>query len=102
MQVLNYFPHISRPTRFPDNPYLGHPSLLDQIWTNFTSPSSSGIIHFNVSDHLPIFINITLNLNLDDKHKITLRIVNNSNKNLFTNELSKLNWDDLLSSPNVN
>ena len=101
MQALNYSPHISRPTRFPDNPDLGHPSLLDQIWTNFTPPSSSGIFHFNVSDHLPIFINITLHLNLDDKHKITFRIINNSNKNLFTNGLSKLNWDDLLSSPNV-
>ena len=31
MQALNYFPHISRPTRFPDSPQLGQPSLLDQI-----------------------------------------------------------------------
>ena len=102
MQALNYFPHISRPTRFPDNPDLGHPSLLDQIWTNFTPPSSSGIIHFNLSDHLPIFINITLNLTLNYKHKITFRIFNSSNYNLFTNELTNVNWDDLLSSPNTN
>lgn len=38
MQTLNYFPHISRPTRFPDSPNLGQPSLLDHIWTNFTPP----------------------------------------------------------------
>lgn len=45
MQALNYFPHISRPTRFPDSPQLGQPSLLDQIWTNFTPPSLSGIFY---------------------------------------------------------
>ena len=44
----------------------------------------------------------TLLLGEYDKHKITFRIINNSDKNLFTNELSKLNWNDLLSSPNVN
>lgn len=102
MQALNYFPHISRPTRFPDNPDLGQPSLLDQIWTNFTPPSSSGIIHFNLSDHLPIFINITLNFTLDYKHKITFRIFNGTNHNLFTNELSKVDWDEILSSHNTN
>ena len=59
MQSLNYFPHISRPTRFPDSPNLGQPSLLDHIWSNFTPPSSSGIIHCPLSDHLPVFLNIT-------------------------------------------
>lgn len=58
MQTLNYFPQISRPTQFPDTLELGQPSLLDQIWTNFTPPSLSGILHYNISDHLPIFINI--------------------------------------------
>ena len=58
MQTLNYFPHISRPTRFPDTPALGQPSLLDQIWSNFTPHSFSGILHCCISDHLPIFINI--------------------------------------------
>ena len=27
MQALNYFPHISRPTSFPDSPALGQPTL---------------------------------------------------------------------------
>ena len=44
MQTMNYFPHISRPTRFPDNPQLGAPSLLDHVWTNFSPPSLSGIL----------------------------------------------------------
>ena len=33
MQSNNYFPQISRPTRFPDNNTTASPSLLDHIWT---------------------------------------------------------------------
>ena len=83
MQALSYFPHISRPTRFPDNPDLGQPSLLDHIWTNFTPTSSSGIIHCGLSDHLPMFINLTRQSIPISKHKISFRIHNTSNHNFF-------------------
>ena len=102
MQSLNYFPHISRPTRFPDNPDLGQPSLLDHIWTNFTPSSSSGIIHCGLSDHLPIFININQQPTPNTKHKISFRIHNTANHNAFTNELTLVDWDNLLNSPNAN
>ena len=55
IQTLNFVPHISRPTRFPDKENLGDPSLLDHIYTNFGSNFTSGIVHFPISDHLPIF-----------------------------------------------
>ena len=84
MQALSYFPHISRPTRFPDNPDLGQPSLLDHIWTNFTPSSSSGIFHCGLSDHLPIFINITQHSTPNTKHKISFRIFDQPSHNLFT------------------
>ena len=58
MQSLTYFPHISRPTRFPDTNDDTAPSLLDHIWTNFTPFSLSGIIQYQLSDHLPIFLNL--------------------------------------------
>lgn len=102
MQALNYFPHISRPTRFPDTPALGQPSLLDHIWTNFTPPSLSGIIHLCLSDHLPIFINLNRQTIPDAKHKITYRVINANNLNLFTNELEAINWEELLTLPNTN
>ena len=60
MQSNNYFPQISRPTRFPDNNSAASPSLLDHIWTNFNESASSGILHFPLSDHLPILINISV------------------------------------------
>ena len=75
MQTLNYFPHISRPTRFPDSPNLGQPLLLDHIWTNFTPLSTSGILHCPISDHLPTFLNIGLMSDPCAKHKITYRVV---------------------------
>ena len=102
MQALNYFPHISRPTRFPDNPNLSQPSLLDHIWTNFTPSSSSGIIHCGLSDHLPTFINITQHTIPNSKHKISFRIHNAANHHAFNNELAAVDWDNLLCSPNVN
>ena len=60
LQTINFIPHISRPTRFPDGANLGEPSLLDHIYTNFNSNFTSGILHFPISDHLPIFINIKI------------------------------------------
>lgn len=32
LQTINFIPHISRPTRFPDSTNLGAPSLLDHIF----------------------------------------------------------------------
>ena len=96
MQSLNYFPHISRPTRFPDNPLLSQPSLLDHIWTNFLPFSLSGIIHIGLSDHLPIFINIPQSIDTDKKHEIRFRIFKNQNHTSFTNDLATLDWSNVL------
>ena len=51
LQTINFFPHIARPTRFPDNINLGEPFLLDHVYTNFTNNFTSGILHFPISDH---------------------------------------------------
>lgn len=75
MQTLSYFPHISRPTRFPECTQLGQPSLLDHIWTNFTPASLSGILHYYVSDHLPVFINISNQSVPNTNHEISFRIL---------------------------
>lgn len=89
MQALDYFPHISRPRRFPDGPCLGQPSLLDHVWIYFTSPCSSESLYYNVSDNLPIFINIKQEQNLNINHKMTFRDFNTQYHNLihhpFTN-----------------
>ena len=102
MQALNFFPYISRPTRFPDSPALGQPSLPDHIWTNFLPRSLSGIIHFCMSDLLPIVINIHTETFSNTKHKITYRVINANDKNTFTSALESINWEELLTLTNAN
>ena len=97
MQSNNYFPQISRPTRFPDTNTTASPSLLDQIWRNFHVSSSSGILHFPLSDHLPIFINIPiLTQSPSDIIKITFRLHNAANRIKFTENLSHIDWNTYL------
>lgn len=102
MQAMNYFPHISRPTRFPDNPELSNPSLLDHVWTNFSPPSLSGILYFSISDHLPVFINLTKQSSLNNKHMITFRDFSKYNNDKFTHELHLINWEHLYHMTNAN
>ena len=104
MQSLTYFPHISRPTRFPDANDDTAPSLLDHVWTNFTPFSLSGIIQYQLSDHLPIFLNLhQTNTGAQEvKQKISFRVNNIYNRNKFTHGLTLINWDTALNLDNIN
>ena len=104
MQSLTYFPHISRPTRFPDTNDDTAPSLLDHVWTNFTPFSLSGIIQYQLSDHLPIFLNLHQadNGTQGYKQKISFRVHNVHNRNKFSHDLALINWDTVLNHDNVN
>jgi len=51
---------INKPTRFSKN---SKPSLLDHIYKNICDEKriiNSGITIFDISDHLPIFVNFNL------------------------------------------
>ena len=98
MQALNLFPHISRPTRFPENAALGQTSLLHHHLAGPTSyhPLCKVSFIFATSDHLPIFINLPAEIFPDGKHKITFRMFSANNQNTFTNELKKLKWEELI------
>lgn len=99
MQSNSYFPHISRPTRFPDINASAASSLLDHIWINFNEPVSSGILHFPLSDHLPVFINIPVPSKVCNiMHKINFRLQNRANRLKFTQTLSNIDWNLYLTS----
>lgn len=109
IQSLNYFTHISRPTRFPDGLQAGDPSLLDHIYTNFFLPFKSGILLHDISDHLPVFIHIPLplsNVTHSESENRTFtkefRVFSEHNKNKFTECLSIIDWNDLLINRDVN
>ena len=99
IQSLNYIPIISRPTRFPVGNQRGNESLLDHIYVNFTLPSISGIIQYDISDHLPVFVNVLLPQKHDNlNYKIKFRIFNETNKALFTRRLCNIDWEEILSA----
>lgn len=102
LQTLNFYPHISRPTRFPDSLNLSEPSLLDHIYTNFTRNFTSGIIHYPVSDHLPIFLHIAIPYQLHQFRKITFRSFNQISKENFTSNISNIDWNITLTNNDLN
>ena len=77
IQNLKYIPLIARPTRFPDLNQKGSSSLLDHIYINFAPPSVSGIFEHIVSDHRPIFLNISLPQGKISQYKTKFRLINN-------------------------
>ena len=86
LQTFNYTPLITRATRFPQGRQKGNPALLDHIFINFTQPSTAGILHYNITDHLPIYLNTRLHQPLKTSHTIKFRIFNDDNKtNLLGN-----------------
>ena len=99
IQSLNYIPIISRPTRFPVGNQRGNESLLDHIYVNFTLPSISGIIQYDLLDHLPVFVNTLLPQKHDNlNYKLKFKIFNKTNKALFTRRLCNIDWEDILSA----
>lgn len=102
MQTINLAPHIARPTRFPDSIDLGEPSLLDHIYTDFINHVSTGILRYPISDHLPIFLNISIPTINHKLHKIEFHYITQESKVDFTHKMSNINWNELFPSQDVN
>ena len=66
------------------------------MWYNSLSFCRSGIINLDRTDHLPTFIQILLpdSTNLNDKNfvKVTFRVNNESNRNLFMQQIDDFDW----------
>ena len=92
---LNFLPIITRPTRFANNSVSVSSSNLDHIWTNKLSNFLSGIVLLDITDHLPCFYSLNLNLFSSNLSKIIIKTRPYSNSNLerLKNELSNTNWD---------
>ena len=102
MQNFKYIPLISRPTRFPDGNQRGDPSLLDHIYINFAPPLISGIFEHVLTDHRPIFINISLPQGTTKHRKIKFRLLNNNNRQMFTRALCNVHWEEILNLDDFN
>ena len=104
LQAFYMLPLITQPTRFSHDSNVP-PSLLDQIWTN--KPiicTESGIILFDLTDHLPTFSHIPISTQrkFSEKVKISFRAVTNETKLNFENALLDHDWTTLDSlEPNI-
>ena len=102
MQSLNYFPLISRATRFPEVNQRGKPSLLDNIFSNFLPRAVSGIIKYKISDHLPVFVLAANTESEKVKLKIKFRDFSHMNKEQFALKIGEVNWQEFLNEPTHN
>ena len=87
MQTFNFLPLITRPTRFPIGQQTGEPSLLDHMYINFTDPIVTGILHHEVTDHLPIFLNLALPKKIKQNFVVKYREFTEFNNESFTRNL---------------
>ena len=95
MQSHHFLPVICKPTRFPTIE-SHNPSLLDQIWVNFSSNYLSGIVSIDVTDHCPIFLTLQcINFTSDqnDKKLIKFRNFSNENQLKFNSLVSSFDWN---------
>ena len=96
LTTLMYQQVITKPTRVTDTTA----TLIDHIWHNDTSigcttlNNSPGIIYSDISDHLPVFLQITSNKARNVKVKITYRQFNTENFNTYRQKLQEVRTDD--------
>ena len=97
-QSNHFLPLISKPTRFSAR-LDEEPSLLDHIWLNRFSSSTSGIVSVDLSDHCPIFVFITLvdKSNSNDLVKIQFRDYSTANHQKFSTAIQSNNWSQIKS-----
>ena len=96
MLSRNFFQIITKPTRIPV--IEGHdPSLLVHLWINDPVALNSGIILNDLTDHLPIFIQIPMpNSNIEsDNIKLNFREKSNENYLKLKNSLISFDWEGI-------
>ena len=97
------YPHHNGTNQIADNTA----TLIDHIFINNKiiqkSPDiESGVIYCGLTDHLPIFINLTINRPLKSHKRPIARIYGDKHINKFCEKLEKTNWDELYEENNVN
>ena len=94
LMSFGYLPTISRPTRVTD--YSS--TLIDNIFTNSSeSVSSAHIVYSDISDHLPITVNLNFNqVKPEDKDSASKRCFSTENFSIFQQMLRKTNWQFFL------
>ena len=96
-----FHPLITRPTRITCH----SGTLIDNIFTNeLKTDIQSGIIINDISDHLPVFqiCDYVFNVHKVFRKPSSKRLLNKENIDKFSNELMNVNWDEIISTDDVN
>ena len=94
MWGFNYFPVITLPAKINENNHLTKYSLIDQIWSNFTSGREhiSGVIDYLITDHLPIFY--SFHTKFKCKIRFTkFRLITNERIQNFIDNINRVNFN---------
>ena len=92
IQSLNFVPTISQATRFPPNNSTNG-TLIDHIYLNFHTVFHSGIIFYDSSDHLPIFIRLPNFREDRETFKFEFRDCTENSLEQIENELMEKDWN---------
>lgn len=96
---FGYSQYIDKPTRYG----LGmKSSIIDLFFSDCKYVSSLGVVDFNCSDHLPIYIVVKKEKETYHKAKFIGRSYANFNKEEFQAELMSTNWGRLYGTLDVN
>ena len=101
MYSNNFIPTILKPTRIQSriNSQITTETCLDHIWLGKIDSFISGIILYDISDHLPAFLNFSHNFKFpDEKIRIETRPYSDINFNSLCNDLIITNWDSVLAN----
>ena len=101
LQSFHFYNLISLPTRISS--IEGHAvSLLDHIWLNCLDIVNSGVVSFDLLDHLPSFLQFPLSTSVscDVNVKISFRLNNDMNRENFHRNIENFDWACLV-SPNI-
>ena len=121
MFSYNFLPAVTRPTRFSQahdpNSVVNDPinneqimnninsfqnfnscSNLDHIWLGKIEQFTSGILLFDLADHLPtfIFFHHRIKQQKNDRILIKSRPFSDNNMGSFINDVNNVNWDEVL------
>ena len=101
MRSFHFYPVITKPTRFPPNG-MGCPTCLDLMWTNSLNMCCSGIVSFDLLDHLPTFLQVPLNIGNYSSDsgllKVHFRVNNNVNREKFSERISNYDWTSIITN----
>ena len=100
---LHFFPIITKPTRFPPGNSDSTPTTIDHIWVNKICPNQSGIINFDVTDHLPCFYHFKIENfnNAVEVKRIETRPFSDQKLQNLIIKLTSIDWDSILDSSDI-